>query len=67
MTLFRVAYVYIMNILNERSTMTKSECLILSLVMIIGLGFIDILWMFGVENSKEYTWWYVLHMLGGLQ
>ena len=60
-------YSHIMNILNERSIMTKSECLTLSLVMIIGLGFIDILWMFGVENSKEYTWWYVLHMLGGLQ
>jgi len=60
-------YSHIMNILNERSTMTKSEYLVLSLMMIIGLGFIDILWMFGVENSKEYTWWYVLHMLGGLQ
>jgi exonuclease III len=60
-------YVYIMNIMNERSIMTKSEYLVLSLMMIIGLGFIDILWMFGVENSKEYTWWYVLHMLGGLQ
>jgi len=60
-------YSHIMNILNERSTMTKSEYLVLSLMMIIGLGFIDILWIFGVENSKEYTWWYVLHMLGGLQ
>ena len=60
-------YSHIMNILNERSTMTKSEYLVLSLMMIIGLGFIDILWLFGVENSKEYTWWYVLHMLGGLQ
>ena len=60
-------YSHIMNILNERSTMTKSEYLVLSFMMIIGLGFIDILWMFGVENSKEYTWWYVLHMLGGLQ
>lgn len=60
-------YSHIMNILNERSIMTKSEYLVLSLMMIIGLGFIDILWMFGVENSKEYTWWYVLHMLGGLQ
>ena len=60
-------YSHIMNILNERSTMTKSEYLVLSFMMIIGLGFIDILWIFGVENSKEYTWWYVLHMLGGLQ
>jgi len=58
-------YSHIMNILNERSIMTKSEYLVLSFMMIIGLGFIDILWIFGVENSKEYTWWYVLHLLGG--
>ncbi len=60
-------YNHIMNILSERSTMTKSELLALSFITLLGLGFIDILWMFGVENSKEYTWWYVLHMLGGLQ
>jgi len=54
-----------MNILNERSTMTKSELLVLSFITLLGFGFIDILWIFGVENSKEYTWWYVLHMLGG--
>ena len=29
------------------------------------LGFIDILWIVGIENSKEYTWWYLLHLLGG--
>jgi len=56
-----------MNILNERSTMTKSEYFVLTLMTFIGLGFIDILWMFGVENSKEYTWWYVLHLLAGGQ
>ena len=56
-----------MNILNERSTMTKSEYFVLTLMTFIGLGFIDILWMFGVENSKEYTWWYVLHLMAGGQ
>ena len=45
--------------------MTKSELFTFSFMAILGLGFIDILWMFGVENSKEYTWWNVLHMLGG--
>ena len=45
--------------------MTKSEYFVLSLMTLLGLGFIDILWMFGVENSKEYTWWYVLHLMAG--
>jgi exonuclease III len=40
--------------------MTKSDTFLM-------LGFIDILWLFGVENSKEYTWWYVLHILAGGQ
>tara|TARA_Y100001937_G_scaffold100914_1_gene138314 strand:+ start:143 stop:286 length:144 start_codon:yes stop_codon:yes gene_type:complete len=47
--------------------MTKSEYFVLSFITIMGLGFIDILWLFGVENSKEYTWWYVLHILAGGQ
>ena len=47
--------------------MTKSEYFVLSLMPIMGLGFIDILWLFGVENSKEYTWWYVLHLMAGGQ
>ena len=32
------------------------------LIIIFALGFIDILWIFGVENSKEYTWWYLIHV-----
>ena len=47
--------------------MTKSEYFVLSLMPIMGLGVIDILWLFGVENSKEYTWWYVLHLMAGGQ
>jgi len=45
--------------------MTRSEIFTLSFLTLLGLGFIDTLWMFGVENSKEYTWWYLLHLLGG--
>ena len=46
--------------------MTRSELFTLSFLTLLGLGFIDTLWMFGVENSKEYTWWYLLHLLGGI-
>ena len=45
--------------------MSKSELFTFSFIALLGLGFIYILWVFGVENSKEYTWYYVLHMLGG--
>ena len=31
-------------------------------IIIFALGFIDTLWIFGVENSKEYTWWYLIHL-----
>ncbi len=45
--------------------MTKSEYVACGIMTLVGLGFVDTLWMFGVENSKEYTWWYVLHTLAG--
>ena len=45
--------------LNGVLLMTKSEYFVLSLMTIMGLGFIDILWMFGVENSKK-------NILGGM-
>ena len=45
--------------------MTKSDTFLMLFGFVLMLGFIDILWLFGVENSKEYTWWYVLHVLGG--
>ena len=35
--------------------MTRSELFTFSFMALLGLGFIDILWVFGVENSKEYT------------
>ena len=33
---------------------------------VFAFGWIDTLWIFGVENSKEYTWWYFMHYLGSL-
>ena len=31
---------------------------------VFAFGWIDTLWIFGVENSKEYTWWYLIQQLG---
>jgi|TARA_B110000495_G_C23039898_1_gene622959 exonuclease III len=35
-----------------------------TLMMLFALGWIDVLWMFGVENSKEYTWWNFIYLMG---
>ena len=43
---------------------TISEVIGGTLFTIFALGWIDVLWMFGVENSKEYTWWYLIQLLG---
>ena len=34
------------------------------ILMVFAFGWLDTLWIFGVENSKEYTWWYVIQQLG---
>ena len=34
------------------------------LLIIFAFGWIDTLWIFGVENSKEYTWGYLIQQLG---
>ena len=34
------------------------------ILIVFAFGWIDTLWIFGVENSKEYTWWYVIQQLG---
>ena len=39
-----------------------SEYLTYLLIIIFAFGWIDVLWIFGVENSKEYTWWYLIHL-----
>ena len=33
------------------------------ILFIMIMGFVDVLWIFGVENSKEYTWWYLMHLM----
>lgn len=30
------------------------------------VGWIDTLWIFGVEDSQRYTWWGLIHYLGNL-
>jgi exonuclease III len=36
-------------------------CLIVGLMM---MGWVDWLWLFGVEDSKSYTWWALMYQLG---
>ena len=33
-------------------------------IAVFAFGWIDTLWIFGVENSKEYTWWYLIQQMG---
>ena len=33
-------------------------------LIVFAFGWIDTLWIFGVENSKEYTWWYLIQQMG---
>ena len=34
------------------------------LLIVFAFGWLDTLWIFGVEDSKHYTWWYVIQQLG---
>ena len=34
------------------------------ILIVFAFGWLDTLWKFGVENSKEYTWWYLIQQLG---
>ena len=36
------------------------------LLFLFALGWMDTLWIFGVENSQHYTCWALLHYLGNL-
>lgn len=38
-------------------------CIVLTALAL--LGFIDWLWIFGVEGSQSYTWWYLIYEYGG--
>ena len=46
------------NIMNE-----IGEYFVYLLIIVFTFGWMDTLWIFGVENSKEYTWWYLIHQL----
>jgi|TARA_B110000977_G_scaffold187879_1_gene255480 exonuclease III len=46
------------NVMNE-----IGEYLTYILITVFALGWLDTLWIFGVENSKEYTWWYLIQQL----
>tara|TARA_Y100001937_G_C7079336_1_gene312136 strand:- start:679 stop:834 length:156 start_codon:yes stop_codon:yes gene_type:complete len=43
-----------------------SEYLGYIILIIFSFGWIDTLWIFGVENSKEYTWWYLIHQVSNM-
>ena len=33
-------------------------------ILIFALGWVDTLWIFGVENSQQYTWWNLIQYFG---
>ena len=33
---------------------------------VFAFGWMDTLWIFGVENSQHYTWWGLIYHLGNL-
>ena len=33
------------------------------IILVFALGWIDILWIFGIKNSIEYTWWFLIYSL----
>ena len=45
---------------------TKDDILGGIVIGIFALGWIDTLWIFGVENSQHYTWWGLIYHLGNL-
>ena len=48
--------------------MTRSETIgeifCATLILIFAMGWIDTLWILGVENSKQYTWWALIQYFG---
>tara|TARA_B100000242_G_scaffold245104_1_gene185546 strand:- start:751 stop:909 length:159 start_codon:yes stop_codon:yes gene_type:complete len=49
--------------------LSKEEIMIREFLSYIALtvfafGWMDTLWIFGVENSQWYTWWGLIYMLG---
>ena len=42
----------------------RSEILGAVILTVLALGWLDLLWVFGVENSRHYTWWALIVHLG---
>ena len=38
---------------------------IYSIITLTVLGWVDTLWIFGVEDSQQYTWWALMNWIGG--
>jgi hypothetical protein len=34
------------------------------ILLLLTLGWIDWLWVFGIENSRSYTWWALIVHIG---
>ena len=45
-------------------TTLKNDMLSGLILGIFALGWMDTLWIFGVENSQWYTWWGLIYTLG---
>lgn len=41
------------------------ELISFMLLSIFAFGWLDTMWIFGVENSTQYTWWYLIAWLAG--
>ena len=50
--------------LQEIKDLKATDVLGATLITIFGLGWIDTLWMFGVDDSQLYTWWNLIVYLG---
>ena len=48
----------------EQAVNWRSEILGAVILTVLALGWIDWLWVFGVEASKSYTWWALIYHLG---
>ena len=40
------------------------EYLTYILIIVFAFGWMDTLWIFGVENSQWYTWWGLIYYIG---
>jgi|TARA_B110000211_G_C13861504_1_gene456741 hypothetical protein len=50
--------------LEEIKVLKATDVLGALLMTVFAFGWIDTLWMFGVEDSKHYTWWKLIQVLG---